>query len=70
MPKYVYEGPVLEFEHLLTDKWRAETLAPTKRKAISNLQYQFKKNIIDYQTQRLLFRVSFVWLVKEDINGY
>ncbi len=44
MPKYVYEGPVLEFEHLLTDKWRAETLAPTKRKAISNLQYQFKKN--------------------------
>ena len=66
MPKYVYEGPVLEFEHLLTDKWRAETLAPTKRKAISNLQYQ----LIDYQTQRLLFRVSFVWLVKEDINGY
>lgn len=44
MPKYVYEGPVLEFEHLLTDKWRAETLVPTKRKAISNLQYQFKKN--------------------------
>lgn len=65
MPKYVYEGPVLEFEHLLTDKWRAETLAPTKRKAISNLQYQFKKN-----NNRLLFRVSFVWLVKEDINGY
>lgn len=44
MPKYVYEGPVLEFEQLLTDRWRAETLAPTERKAISNLQYQFKKN--------------------------
>ena len=44
MPKYVYEGPVLEFERLLTDRWRAETLAPTERKAISNLQYQFKKN--------------------------
>ena len=70
MPKYVYEGPVLEFEHLLTDKWRAETLAPTKRKAISNLQYQFKKNNNRLPNSRLLFRVSFVWLVKEDINGY
>ena len=44
MPRYLYDGPVLEFERLLTDRWRAETFAPTKRKAISNLQYQFKKN--------------------------
>lgn len=43
MPKYVYEGPVMEFEKLLTEMWRAETLAPTERKAMSNLQYQFKK---------------------------
>lgn len=44
MPRYLYDGPVLEFERLLTDRWRAETFAPTKRKAISNLQYQFNKN--------------------------
>ena len=44
MPRYLYDGPVLEFERLLADRWRAETLAPTKRKAISNLQYPFKKN--------------------------
>ena len=44
MPRYLYDGPVLEFERLLTDRWRAETFAPTKRKAISNLQYQFKNN--------------------------
>lgn len=44
MPKYMYEGPVLEFEKLLTDKWRGETFAPSERKAISNLKYQFNKN--------------------------
>ena len=43
MPRYLYDGPVMEFEKLLTDRWRAETFAPTKCKAISNLQYQFKK---------------------------
>ena len=44
MQKYVYEGPVLEFERLLVDKWKAETIAPSRAKAISNLKYQFKKN--------------------------
>lgn len=44
MPKYMYEGPVLEFERLLTDKWRGETFASSECKAISNLKYQFNKN--------------------------
>ena len=41
--KYAYDGPVLEFARLVTDHWRGETMAPTERKAKSNLAYQYKK---------------------------
>lgn len=43
MNKYVYYGPVMEFDTLLADHWRGETVAPTAKKAKSNLAYQFKK---------------------------
>ena len=41
--KYEYDGPVLEFDKLVANRWRGETMAPTKRKAKSNLSYQYKK---------------------------
>lgn len=41
--KYAYDGPVLEFDKLVADHWKGETMAPTARKAKSNLSYQFKK---------------------------
>lgn len=41
--KYVYDGPVLQFEQIVADHWRGETMAPTAKKARSNLTYQFKK---------------------------
>lgn len=44
MTRYVYDGPVMEFDALLTDRWHGETVAKTKTKAMSNLAYQFKKN--------------------------
>ena len=44
MTRYVYDGPVMEFDTLLTDRWHGETVAKTKTKAMSNLAYQFKKN--------------------------
>lgn len=48
MHKYFYEGPVLMFDIVVASKWRGETIAPTAKKAKSNLSYQFKK-----QTNRL-----------------
>lgn len=42
--KYVYDGPVLEFDRLIADHWRGETMALSEKKARSNLTYQFKKN--------------------------
>lgn len=41
--KYTYDGPVMEFDRLLADHWKGETMAPSEKKARSNLIYQFKK---------------------------
>lgn len=48
MNKYSYDGPVKEFDTIITDHWKGETVAPTESKAKSNLAYQFKK-----QTKRI-----------------
>lgn len=42
MPRYLYKGPVMNFDTLLTDRWEGETVAPSEKKARSNLVYQFK----------------------------
>ena len=42
--KFVYEGPVFEFDKCVVDCWRGTTIAESKGKAISNLAYQYKKN--------------------------
>lgn len=41
--KYYYSGPVLYFDKILTNKWEGTTVATSKKKAISNLSYQIKK---------------------------
>ena len=41
--KYVYNGPVLEFDRVVANRWKGETMAPSKAKAKSNLAYQYKK---------------------------
>lgn len=40
--KYRYDGPVLEFDTLVADHWKGETMAPSVNKARSNLAYQYK----------------------------
>ena len=41
--RYSYDGPVLEFGKVISNHWSSSTLAPTEKKARSNLTYQFKK---------------------------
>ena len=41
--KYVYDGPVMEFDTCVADHWRGETVATSESKAKSNLAYQYKK---------------------------
>ena len=44
MPKWLYDGPVLEFNTCIANHWKGETFATTEAKAKNNLAYQFKKN--------------------------
>ena len=44
MTLYSYDGPVLEFERIIANHWRAQTYAVSEAKARSNLAYQFKKS--------------------------
>ena len=40
---YFYEGPVYIFNTLVQENWVGETFAPTKERAKSNLEYQYKR---------------------------
>lgn len=39
---YIYDGPVSHFDVLVVSKWHAETRAVSSRKALRNLEYQYK----------------------------
>lgn len=43
MARYIYEGPVEEFNVCIAGKWTGETVAASVGKAKSNLAYQYKK---------------------------
>lgn len=43
MNKYVYDGPVKEFDYVISPRWQASTYAVSEKKAKSNLAYQYKK---------------------------
>lgn len=39
---YFYEGPVTQFNKVINEKWTRCTKAVSEKKAISNLQFQYK----------------------------
>lgn len=43
MNVYSYNGPVLEFDRIISNRWEASTRAESEKKARSNLTYQFKR---------------------------
>lgn len=43
MNKYSYDGPVMEFDRCVANRWQGETMALSESKARSNLAYQYKK---------------------------
>lgn len=43
MEKYIYDGPVFEFDICVNSRWHGETMASSNKKAINNLAYQYKK---------------------------
>lgn len=43
MNQYTYDGPVMEFDTCIANRWQGTTCAASEQKARSNLTYQFKK---------------------------
>lgn len=43
MNHYSYNGPVMEFERCVADRWKASTYAVSEAKARSNLIFRYKK---------------------------
>lgn len=42
--RYVYEGPVMEYDRIICNKWKGETVAKSENLAKVYLGYQFKKD--------------------------
>lgn len=43
MKLYSYEGPVMEFDRIIAERWAGTTYAASPSKAKSNLAFRFKK---------------------------
>lgn len=43
MTLYTYDGPVLEFDKIVSNHWKGQTYAVSEAKARCNLAYQFKR---------------------------
>lgn len=43
MNKYLYDGPVMEFDMCVEGRWKASTHAVSEKKARSNLTFQYKR---------------------------
>lgn len=43
MNKYSYNGPVMEFDRCIADRWKGETVAVSEKKAKSNLIFRYKQ---------------------------
>ncbi len=55
MKRYLYDGPVKEYDTCVNSRWRGETMAPSEKKARSNLAYQYKKKFGKVVNTRIIF---------------
>ena len=44
MALYSYDGPILEFDKIIANRWQGQTYAVSEAKARTNLAYQFKRD--------------------------
>lgn len=65
MPKYtfVYSGPVKSFGATVSSHWSGITVAPSRKKALNNLSFQYKKKTGKSQNYK-------VTLLNECLSNY
>ena len=44
MALYSYDGPVLEFDRIIANRWQAQTYAVSEAKARTNFAFQFRRD--------------------------
>ena len=54
MYRYLYDGPVREYDRCVNSRWRGETVAPSEKKARNNLAYQYKKKYGKVQNTKIV----------------
>ena len=51
--RYSYKGPVCESDRVIASMWTAETFAPSEKKALSNLAFQYKRDNNKIKTAKI-----------------
>lgn len=64
--EYLYDGPVMEFDKIIADRWSSSTYAPSEKKARSNLTYQFKKQFNRSQAAKITLPGKVVQLGRKE----
>lgn len=67
MKLYVYDGPVLYFDKIVANHWKASTYAESEKKARCNLAHQFK--IQTGRVARTKVTVPGKLIINEDENN-
>ena len=62
--KYFYKGPVKMFEDTI-DQWEASTIAASKKQALNNLTYRYKKEHKYLVNTRITLNPNYISLLEE-----
>ena len=66
MNLYLYKGPVMSFDRVIDENFEGSTYAVSKKKAKSNLEYQYKKKYGLLPTSKITLSGNII-LADEDI---
>lgn len=68
MKLYSYDGPVLEFDRIIANHWKASTRAESEKKARCNLAYQFKQQYGKIPRSKITIPGKLIIIDGEDDN--
>jgi hypothetical protein len=66
MNKYRYKGPVYKFDKYLEDSGVIETMAPTKKKAKSNIEFRLKQRLNLTKDTKIFIHYDKIMLIEND----
>ena len=69
MKLYSYDGPVLEFERIIANHWKASTYAESEKKARCNLAHQFKQQYGRVPRSKISLPGKLTIIEREDENN-